>query len=640
MHKFFQIINRFLNSFKDSNVFFSFNYFFEAKVIELVENFNSKVKKHSPKSSQEENILDSLLTHNYFRLLNPLLILQFLILFFGLHSSVSAQENYPQNDFRSPLDIPLYLSGTFGEPRNTHFHAGLDIKTGGVEGKNIYAIADGYISRIKASAWGYGNTLYVTHTNGYTSVYAHLSKFDDKIAKWLKQQQEANTIFEINLDSLDASLFPVKQGEIIAKSGNTGGSHGPHLHFEIRDSLERPINPFLFGFDIRVKDNVKPGLYNLVLYNLSSDRHFSNSKNIKLSGSAGKYLLSETIKVNKDEVGFGINTTDKFTDVHNHNGVYDIKMYFDGELLYHYQMNRFRFDEGKYVLSHCDYWLKRNNKQTVHKCFVEQGNQLEAYNYLNNEGKVFLYDYALHNVKIEVTDFHKNKSTLDFKVQRDDNATTFKDSEPKFDDILVQGQANLYKNEDISLDMEEDVLFDHLYLNVKKVARSSISDGFHIGDVTKPAFTWFNITLKTKQLQEDLKDKYVVAFKNYKNRVKSLGGTFCDETQTICATTRDFGYYYVTLDTIPPVITSLSVSEGKDMSKYKAIQFKMSDNLSGIDEFDLFINGTWAVLELDGKKSLYTYKIDNKVVKGKNHLLLVVKDERNNASTFSAEFDY
>lgn len=562
----------------------------------------------------------------------------FLFVLFGFY--LPAQENYPKNDFRSPIDIPIYLSGTFGEPRNTHFHAGLDIKTGGVEGKNIYAIGDGYISRVKVSGWGYGNTLYITHTNGYTSVYAHLSKFDDEIAQWIKTQQEAKTTYELNLDSLDASLFPVKKGDVIAKSGNTGGSHGPHLHFEIRDSLERPINPFLFGFDIRVKDNVKPGLYNLVVYNLGSDRYFSNSKIIKLSGSGGKYALAETIKVNKDEIGFGINTTDKFSDVHNHNGVYEIKMYFDGELMYHYQMNRFSFDEAKYVLSHCDYWRKRNNNLTIHKCFVEQGNKLETYNYLNNNGNIFLYDYELHNVKIEVTDYHKNTSTLNFTVQRDDNSNTFKDKEPIFQDVLVQGQKNRYQNEDITLEIPENALFDNIYLNIKKEARSSISDGFHIGDKTKPAFTWFHVTLKTKLLVHDLKEKYLMAFKNYKNKVKSLGGVLNEADQSIKAESRAFGYYYVTLDTIPPKITSLSVSKGKTMTNYKAIQFKIVDNLSGIEEYDCFINGEWVVLAIDGKKALYTYYIDDKVKKGINHILLVVKDERNNASTFDAEFVY
>ena len=563
-----------------------------------------------------------------------------LILFVLVFISLKAQENYPKNDFRSPLDIPLYLSGTFGEPRTTHFHGGLDLKTEGVEGKNVYAIGDGFVSRIKVSGYGYGNAIYITHTNGYTSVCGHLSKFNDEIAAWVKTQQENLTSFELDLEHLDPSLFPVKKGDIVAKSGNTGGSQGPHVHFEIRDSLENTINPFLFGFDIKVQDNIKPSLFNLVAYNLSGDRQFSNSKTIKISGSGGNYTVAETLKLNKDAVGFGINTTDKANDVSNNNGIYDIKMYLDGELMYNYQINKFSFDEGRYVYSQCDYWLKVNNYQNVHKCFVEPGNKLDSYKYLNNNGYIFLYDFEVHNVRIEVSDFHKNTSTLNYKIQRDDSSAFFQESSPSFQEVLVQGKVNWFKNDDIALKLPENALFDDVYFKITKEARTGVSDGFQVGDIKTPIFGTFDISLKAKQLNEVLKDKYLLVYKNYRNILKAVGGIFNDETKIMQAETKGFGYYYISIDTIPPVISSLSVSSGKTMTNYKAIQFKITDNLSGIETYDLFINGTWAVLELDGKNALYTYYIDEKVVKGNNQLTLVVKDERNNARTYSVEFVY
>lgn len=565
-------------------------------------------------------------------------ILLLLSMFFVLN--ISAQNNYPKNDFRSPLDIPLFLSGTFGELRNTHFHAGLDLKTEGVEGKNVYAIADGYISRIKVSGWGYGNALHITHPNGYTSVYAHLSKFDDKIAKWIKEQQEAKTSFEIDMEFLDPKLFPVKQGQIVAKSGNTGGSQGPHLHFEIRDSLERAINPFLFGFDVKIQDNVKPSLFNLVAYDLSANRYFSDSKSLKLIGSAGNYSIAETLKINKDAVGFGVNAIDKFDNVSNNNGVYDIKMYLDGDLIYNYQMNQFAFDEGRYVYTHGDYWRKVNYAQNVHKCFVEPGNKLGTYPFLKNNGYIFLNDDEVHNVKIEVSDFHKNKSTLNYKIQRDDKSEFFKETQISFQEILVQGKAHLYQNDEVFLNVPKNGLFDDLYLNIKKETRATLSDGFHIGDVQRPLFSPITLSLKTKEINESLKDKYLMVYKNYRNAVRAVGGKFNEETKCIDANAKGFGYFYVSIDTIPPRISTLSVTEGKTMTNYKAFQFRISDNLSGIDSYDCFINGKWAVLELDGKNALYTYYVDEKVVKGKNEIVVTVKDERNNASTFKANFYY
>lgn len=553
---------------------------------------------------------------------------------------VVSQNSYPRDVFRSPVDIPIYLSGTFGEPRKTHFHAGLDIKTQGVEGKNIYAIGDGYISRVKVSGWGYGNALYVTHPNGYTSVYAHLSKFSDEVSTWIKQQQIAQTTFEINMDSLESNLFPVSKGDIIAKSGNSGGSHGPHLHFEIRDAQERPINPFLFGFDIRVKDDVKPELFNLVLYNLADGNQFSNSNTLKLEGKSGNFYLKEPLVVNKDRIGFGINTTDKFTDVRNHNGVYDIKLFFDNEMVYHYQMNRFSFDNARDVLTHCDYWLKRNKNQTVHKCFVDPGNKLQSYNSLVKEGSVYLYDNSDHLVRIEVTDYHLNKSELAFKIKKSSSSSFFKDNNYNFQEVLMQGQTNLFKTSDIEVTLPEDALYKNMYFEVKKNAKTSLSDAFHIGDVKIPAYSWFDVKLKVKSFNENIKDKYLIAFKNYKGYVKSLGGVFDEKTNTITTKSRAFGEYYISLDTIGPRITSLSVSEGKSMSKYTKFQFKITDNLSGIEEYNCFINGNWVILAIDGKKRLYTYSIDDNIIKGKNNLLLIVKDERNNASVYRAGFTY
>lgn len=564
----------------------------------------------------------------------------FLSFFLVIAIHLSAQDNYPKSDFRSPLDIPLYISGTFGEPRNTHFHAGLDFKTQNIEGKNVYAIADGYISRIIVSGWNYGNALYVTHPNGYTSVYAHLSKFNKEIAAYVQKTQEENTRFEVDIDSIDATMFVFKKGEIIAYSGNTGGSQGPHLHFEIRDKNNVSINPFLFGFDIKVLDNIKPNIFGLVAYNLADDRFFSNSKELKPSASNGIYSLTETVKVNKQQIGFGVSTTDKSTDSPHNNGVYDIKMYQDGILMYHYQMNSLAFDEGKYVYSHCDYWRRKNLGQSVHKCYVEPGNKLGTYNYLNNNGYIFLNDFLPHDIKIEVADFHNNTSVLNFKVQLDETSTFFNKTEYSFREVLFQGRDYQFKSDELNLCIDEHVLFDDMYLNIKQQSHTALSDGFHIGDVKLPAFSWFDVSIKPKTYNPALKNKYVVVFKNYKNATKCVGGYYDEDKQCMLAETREFGYYYVSIDTTAPYISPINITNGKSMVGATKIQFRISDNLSGILAYDCFINGKWAILEVDGKNQLYTYYIDSKVQKGLNELILVVKDKRNNTKKVTYSFSY
>ena len=173
-----------------------------------------------------------------------------------------AQESFP--NYGKPLDIPIYLSATFGEIRPNHIHAGLDIKTQGVEGKKVFAVADGYISRIGVSPYGYGNVLYITHYDGYTSVYAHLQRFSGEIAKYVKDYQYKHKKFASQIYP-DKDKFPIKKGDLIAYSGNSGGSGGPHLHFEIRHTLsEKPVNPMYFGY--KIEDNTRPLIQGVSVY--------------------------------------------------------------------------------------------------------------------------------------------------------------------------------------------------------------------------------------------------------------------------------------------------------------------------------------------------------------------------------------
>jgi len=276
------------------------------------------------------------------------LIIPLFLLFTFLSFS---QEKYPKNYFRNPLDIPIFLSGSFGELRSNHFHAGIDIKTQGKEGLNVFAVADGYVSRIKVQQYGYGKAIYITHPNGFTSVYGHLSKFNDEIEEYVRGIQYKKENYQTGNLFFKEDKFPVKKGEIIAFSGDTGGSGGPHLHFEIRNTkTENVINPLLFG--IEVKDTRMPTIQSLKVYALSADARINQQKKsfqipLKDLGN-GKYNADRILA--SGTIGFGINVFDRFNGVPNKNGIFSLEMTLNGKRFYYHDVESFSFSESKFLL--------------------------------------------------------------------------------------------------------------------------------------------------------------------------------------------------------------------------------------------------------------------------------------------------
>ena len=290
-----------------------------------------------------------------------------LLLFF--YTPFFAQHNYPKADFKSPLSIPMQLSGNFGELRNNHFHSGLDYKTNQKEGLPVLAAASGYVSRIKISTFGYGKALYITHPNGYTTVYGHLQKANGAIDAYLKKAHYDQKSYEIELFPLPKEL-QVKQGDTIAWSGNTGGSEGPHLHFEIRDSqTENIINPLFFGFDALLKDTKKPFVANVLAYPITPKSTVNRSNvPIVLHVSLQKdgTFISEQVRVN-GSVGFGITANDYDNVSYNTNGIYKVQCYRNGTPNFGYQFDDFAFAETRYVNALLDYARYKKTKQRVQK---------------------------------------------------------------------------------------------------------------------------------------------------------------------------------------------------------------------------------------------------------------------------------
>jgi len=338
-----------------------------------------------------------------------------ILFLFLIHFSI-AQTPYPQDYFRSPLDVTLILSGTFAELRSNHFHSGLDIKTQQREGLNVYAAAEGYVSRIKISHYGYGKALYITHPNGYTTVYAHLKKFAPRVEDYIKKLQYEKESFEIEVFP-DIETLPIASDEIVAYSGNTGGSGGPHLHFEIRDKEEHPINPMLFGIDIQ--DSQPPKIISAFAYPISSDAHINESTELtKLrlkEENNGTYTV-ENIKA-YGKIGFGIETYDRQDLAANKNGVSNIQTFFNGNKNFEIDFKRFSFDETQHLNRLIDYEYYENENTRIQKLFVQQNNPLSLYKDVDSNGYVQVEDSTSSVYKVRVKDFKDNDYCITINIK-------------------------------------------------------------------------------------------------------------------------------------------------------------------------------------------------------------------------------
>lgn len=552
--------------------------------------------------------------------------------------------SYPQNYFRSPIDSSLSLSGNFGEIRPNHFHAGLDIKTGGVEGKNIYAVADGYVSRIKISPKGYGKVMYITHPNGYVSVYAHLQRFTGIIGKYIIDAQYAKESFEIELFPKTNEL-PVKAGELIAISGNTGGSMAPHLHFEIRDEkTEQAFNPLLFSFN--VKDDVKPIIKGLYIYHFNDtvyqesicDKNTLPTK-IELIGNNGVYKLKkEEILDILDNTGFGIEVYDQQSGSSNLNGIYSIELKVSNVRIYYQEMEQIAFDESRYINSHIDYYEQKTKSRNIQKSFIAHNNQLKIYKELKNMGIINFNDLAAHKVEYIVKDIAGNTSVLIFNARKD----TRKDK-TKYPVTCVAvfncKESNQFKNNNVLIDFPENTFYEDLkfdYSMSKDIPKGSYSPVHRIHNRYVPVHSYYTLSIKTADIPDLLKPKATIVSMDEKGWKYNEGGEWKDGF--VVTKTRTFGNFTVVLDTVKPFIKPVNIAPGKNMSSTQYIQIKISDNLSGIKNYRASIDGKWILMEYEPKQSLLFYMFDKGISTGKHFFNLEVKDNKENTAVYNAEF--
>ena len=548
---------------------------------------------------------------------------------------VFAQSQYPNDYFRSPVDFPIVLSGTFGELRTGHFHSGMDIKTGGVSGKMIYAVADGYVSRIKVSAFGFGKTLYVTHPNGFVSVYAHLSGFNKPFAAFVKQEHYKRESFEIDV-YLDKGQFPVKKGEVIAYSGNSGGSNGPHLHFEMRlESTQTPVNPLLFGF--KVKDFIRPEIKYIKVIptwiNGTVDGK-AKSKDFVVEGWGEAHRLrgNDTVDV-AGPFARAVYTHDKLNDANNKNGVYSISITVDGEQYYFHDLEKFDFSETRYVNSLIDYAEYVENSRRYQRSEIDPNNKLSIYKDVLNHGIFHFTDDGCHRIEYIIRDFAGNVSRLPIIVRAlpDPGGEELQIHEPGH--FMPCCQDASFHADGFEMNIPQGALyrdldFEYSTLDMPSGAFSRIH---RLHNDLIPLQSYCTIRIRPDKIPEQTDKLVLVRISEDKAKIYS-GGKW--EDGVLSARIRDFGDYMIVMDTTPPGIASVNISSGIIGPERKTVKLKIDDKLSGISTYRATLNGKWLLMDYDAKSNLLVYDIDERLVKGNNSFRLVVTDNAGNEAVF------
>lgn len=553
----------------------------------------------------------------------------FLIFFFFNASVCLAQffspKNYPKNYFAYPVVATRSLSANFGELRPNHYHMGLDCRTDKAQNKKVLAAADGYISKVKIEPWGYGRAIYINHPNGLTTLYAHLNDFYPELENYIKEQQYALKNWAVYLD-IPKNLFPVKKEMLIAYSGNTGGSMGPHLHFEIRDTqTDKVLNPSLFNFPI--PDNIAPDVFRLAVYDRCISTYEQTPRIYTLKKVKGVYVtVPSLIIANTDKVSFGITASDRFTGSSNRNGIYEAVLYDHETPVIGFQMDSIGYDETRYLNAHIDYAFKSKAGSYIQHLSKLPGFNNSLYKTNNSDGVIVIDDERVHPIKIEVRDANGNTSVVQFEIKQNSKFTETKtgDSATYFQNRSFHpGYINTFENSQISFYLPENSLYDSIRFQYRETTTTGFSI-FQLHNTSVPLHGYFPISIKA---QSDFPDKMIMhRFAHGKNDYsKAEPVTHGKDTGWYRASFREFGSFQLMIDTEPPVITPVGFKDGMDCSKQKRIVFSIKDNAEDLGSFSATLDDNWLCFSND-KGRRFIYEFDEKCPAGEHVLKITATD--------------
>jgi murein DD-endopeptidase MepM/ murein hydrolase activator NlpD len=550
---------------------------------------------------------------------------------FNCTAQLFSAKNYPRDYFIYPVIATKGLAANFGELRPNHYHMGLDCRTDQGQNKKVLAAADGYIAKVKIESFGFGQAIYINHPNGLTTLYAHLNDFYPALEKYVKQQQYAQKSWAVYLD-IPANLFPVHKGDTIALSGNRGGSQGPHLHFEVRDTrTDKVLNPSLFNFGI--PDDVAPDIYKLAVYDRCVSTYEQTPKLFVLKKVNGVYVTTPALIIaSTDKVSFGISASDRYTGSNNKNGIYETILYDNDMPIVGFQLDSIGYDETRYLNAHIDYKYRNSGGSFIEHVSKLPGYNNSVYKIFNGDGVINIEDDSTHKIKIVVKDAFGNASVLQFAVQRNAKVTETraKDSIGYFQPRSFRpGFINIFENATVRFYLPQNCLYDSMRFQYNETPGKTGFTVYQLHNTSVPLQRIFPISIKAIT---PLPNKMVMhRFANGKNDyARAEAENYKGETGWYKASFRDFGSFELMIDTVAPTITPIGFKDGMNCSKQSRIVFVINDNTEEI-KFTALLDGNWLRFSND-KGSRFIYDFDEMCPPGLHELKIVAEDQVGNVA--------
>ena len=547
----------------------------------------------------------------------------FLLLFI---ISILFRLNSQEYNLNSPIDLPLNLSGTFGEFRSSHFHYGLDITTNKKSGYEVYSIESGSIIRIRVSTSGYGKAIYVDHLNGLTSVYAHLKEFSPKIQEYIKEQQYLNKSYNIQ-KFFNVGDLVIDKGELIGYSGNTGGSSGPHLHFEIRDTKsQNPLNPL--SFEYKYEDNRRPIIRSLYVFDETDSFKKDNPKQYPIEKINDSMYKSKKVIYNND-IGIGVEVYDRQSgNNYNRNGIYEIRMYLDSILNFSYKMDNINISESIFRKVFYDYSLLKTRGIRVQKIYYPPNSKLSFLNHNTKTGIFDSNDSIKKDVQIEVIDWNNNKSYLKFQIEG--SPSNIKEN-PISGIEIVPDQEYKIKRDNVEVDFRRNSFFNKVALNIE-----FNNDTLKVGKDIHPLRKSYNIKINKKIEDSIVRRQSYIGLINKNGKISYLNTS--KNKNSFSVNSSILGSYILSRDSIKPEVKPLNFSLNKDISKQGTIRLRIFDNISGIKSYEVLINNKWALFEYEPKSNLIFHTIKDGIIKnGENSINIKVIDGVGNETKMNSK---